>query len=69
MHIGERLNALSPLSIFSRGYSIVRDENETVIKSIDQIEKDQILNIGLIDGKIDCKVIEYTKEERTGVRS
>lgn len=69
MHIGERLNALSPLSIFSRGYSIVRDENETVIKSIDQIEKDQILNIDLIDGKIDCKVIEYTKEERTGVRS
>ena len=69
MHIGERLNALSPLSIFSRGYSIVKDENETVIKSIDQIEKDQILNIGLIDGKIDCKVIKYTKEERTGVRS
>ena len=69
MHIGERLNALSPLSIFSRGYSIVRDENETVIKSIDQVEKNQILNIGLIDGKIDCKVIKYTKEEKTVVRS
>ncbi|MCK9267175.1 MAG: exodeoxyribonuclease VII large subunit [Alkaliphilus sp.] len=65
MHIGERLNALSPLSIFSRGYSIVRDENEKIIKSIEQVEKDQVLNIGLIDGKIDCKVIKYAKEART----
>lgn len=69
MHIGERLNALSPLSIFSRGYSIVRDNDEKVIKSIDQVEKNQILNIDLIDGRINCKVIKYIEGEKNLVKS
>lgn len=61
MHLGERLNGLSPLSVFSRGYSIVRDENNEIIKSIVQIEKNKVLNIDLIDGEINCKVIKYIK--------
>ncbi len=68
MNIGERLNALSPLSIFSRGYSIVRSEDEEVIKSVDQVEKNQILNIDLVDGQIKCKTIDI-KEEKAFVRS
>ncbi len=67
-HIGERLNALSPLSVFSRGYSIVRDEDEKVIKSINQVKRDQILNIDLIDGRINCKVIKYMEGEKNLVR-
>ena len=69
MHIGERLNALSPLSVFSRGYSIVRDENEKVIKSVDQVERDQMLNIDLMDGRVNCKVVKYTKGEKAIVGS
>ena len=65
LHIGERLNALNPLSIFSRGYSIVKDDNNKIIKSVNEIEKNQVLNICLIDGKINCKVIEYVKEGKT----
>ncbi len=65
IHLGERLNGLSPLSVFSRGYSIVRDENNEIIKSINQVEKNKLLNIDLIDGEISCKVIEYSKEEKT----
>ncbi|HZX21583.1 MAG TPA: exodeoxyribonuclease VII large subunit [Clostridia bacterium] len=69
MHTGERLNALGPLSVFSRGYSVVRDENEKIIKSVEQVEKDKILNIDLIDGRINCKVVKYTKGERVLGRS
>jgi exodeoxyribonuclease VII large subunit len=68
-HMGERLNALGPLSVFSRGYSVVRDEDEKIIKSVDQVEKDKILNIDLIDGRVNCKVVKYTKGERVLVRS
>lgn len=67
-HIGEQLNALSPLSIFSRGYSIVKNENKEIIKSIDQVEKNQVLNINLVDGKIESRIISV-KEEKTLVRS
>lgn len=69
LHIGDQLNALSPLSIFSRGYSIVRGEDDKVIKSVDEVEKDHLLNIELIDGKVNCKVIRPIKEERAFVRS
>lgn len=66
---GERLNGLSPLSVFSRGYSIVKDNKNKIIKSVEQVEKDKILNIDLIDGKVNCKVVEYIKEEKAFVKS
>lgn len=67
-HMGERLNMLSPLSVFSRGYSIVTNENKEIIKSIEQVEKNQVLNIDLADGQIKSKTINI-KEEKTLVRS
>jgi len=67
-YLGERLNGLSPLSVFSRGYSIVRDNKDQIIKSVDQVEMDEILSIDLIDGEISCKVIKRIKEEKTFVK-
>lgn len=64
-YLGDRLNSLSPLSVFSRGYSIVNDTNENIVKSVDQVEVDEVLNISLIDGEINCKVIECIKGEKT----
>lgn len=64
-YLGDILNGLSPLSVFSRGYSIVKSDKGQIIKSIDQVEKDRTLQIDLIDGKINCKVIKYIKEEKT----
>lgn len=64
-YLGDRLNSLSPLSVFSRGYSIVSDTNESIVKSVDQVKVDEVLNISLIDGEISCKVIECIKGEKT----
>lgn len=64
-HLGERLNALNPLSVFSRGYSIVKDGKGNIIKSVKKVKENEILKIDLIDGEITCKVIKSIGEART----
>lgn len=57
-----KLDALSPLKIMSRGYSLVtKDEN--IIKDISDISIDDTLNIKIKDGNIDAKVIKIYKEK------
>ena len=51
-----KLETLNPLSTIKRGYSIVRKDNK-VLSSIKNIKKDDILQIELVDGKINSKVI------------
>lgn len=58
----DKLNALSPLKIMDRGYSIVYQEKQ-LIKSINQVQSGQILKVQLKDGQLDCQVKGI--EERT----
>ena len=51
-----KLETLNPLSTIKRGYSIVRKDNK-VISSIKNVKKDEVLELELIDGKINTKVI------------
>ncbi|QNF26134.1 exodeoxyribonuclease VII large subunit [Metabacillus elymi] len=50
-----KLNALSPLRVMDRGYSLVYHEKE-LVKSINQIEAGQMVKVQLKDGQLDCKV-------------
>ena len=59
---GERLHSLSPLSIMSRGYSIAKNEEGNIIKSITQVKIDEDLSLYLMDGEITCNVKEVKKE-------
>ena len=59
------LNNLNPLSIFSRGYSLVMDERGSNVKSINDVKENDILNIGLIDGSIVARAIRIIKEEKS----
>lgn len=59
--LGEQLNALSPLSTISRGYSVVKKENET-IRSIEQVDLQDRIDIILKNGIIKAEVI--SKEEK-----
>lgn len=52
-----KLELLNPLSIMSKGYSVT-SKNNTIIKSINDIEKDDIIDIKLHDGTIQSKVIK-----------
>ena len=51
-----KLDALSPLKTLTRGYSIVQF-NGKVVKSVNQIKKDDEIDIRLIDGKARAKVM------------
>ena len=51
-----KLEALNPLSTIKRGYSIIRKNNK-IVSSTKNIKKDEILEIELVDGKINTKVI------------
>ena len=51
-----KLDALSPLKTLARGYSIVQT-NGKIVKSINQIKKDDEIDIKLIDGNAKAKVM------------
>ncbi len=52
-----QLDALSPLKVMSRGYSLVYDEREKrLIKSIEQVQPGDRVKVKLSDGQLDCQV-------------
>ena len=56
----QQLDLLSPLKIMNRGYGILQQE-ETIIKSVDQLEVNQELTIQLVDGTVRSKVTSIEK--------
>ncbi|CAM3589532.1 exodeoxyribonuclease VII large subunit [Marinicrinis lubricantis] len=62
-----QLDALSPLKIMNRGYSLVYDEtSQKLIKSVEQVQLGDILKIRLKDGQLDCQVWSMKGEEQHG---
>ncbi|MEQ7049268.1 exodeoxyribonuclease VII large subunit [Paenibacillus alvei] len=52
-----QLDALSPLKIMSRGYSLVYDEQEAkLIRSIEEVQLGDVVRVKLSDGQLDCHV-------------
>lgn len=56
------LNALSPLAILGRGYSIVKNENG-VVSSVKNINADDEIDIRLFDGNARARIIEVNGNE------
>lgn len=62
-----QLDALSPLKVMQRGYSLVYDEKrERLIKSLDQVQLGDMVHIRLADGTLGCQV--WAMEEEENVR-
>ncbi len=60
----KQLDALSPLKVMERGYSVVYDEQEqTVLNSITQVQPGDIVKIRMKDGRLDCHVWAMKGEE------
>ena len=51
-----QLDALSPLAVLGRGYSIARDGDGGVVKSVEQAKPGQPLDVTVSDGVIECCV-------------
>lgn len=55
LHVA-KLNAFSPLNTLERGYSLARDKNKRLIKSVKQVKLGQVISTQVADGQIDCVV-------------
>ena len=58
--LAEKLNALSPLAVLARGYSVAQSGSE-IVKSISQIKENDNITLVLQDGKAECTVREVIK--------
>ncbi|KNF07404.1 exodeoxyribonuclease 7 large subunit [Gottschalkia purinilytica] len=61
--LGERMHALSPLSVLNRGYAFIQNKEGKVIKSVEEIEKQEVLELKLRDGKIGVTVNDIIEKE------
>lgn len=55
-HVISTLEALNPLKIMSRGYSVVYGEDGKLVKSTEQVNINDRINVKLSDGTIYCEV-------------
>lgn len=60
------LKALSPLKIMERGYSLVYTDDNRLVKSVHQVNKDESVEIQLADGSLVCKVEDKRESEKSG---
>ncbi|MFF2090242.1 exodeoxyribonuclease VII large subunit [Paenibacillus sp. NPDC058174] len=62
-----QLDALSPLKVMSRGYSLVYNEQESrLIKSIGQVQPGDLIKVKVADGQLDCHVWSMKGEGNDG---
>ena len=64
-HMISTLEALSPLKIMDRGYSLAYSDDGRLVKSVNQVKKDEQLQIKLTDGSILCKVHDIEEDEKS----
>ncbi|MBE18097.1 MAG: exodeoxyribonuclease VII large subunit [Nitrospinae bacterium] len=61
-----RLESVSPISILARGYSLTyREKDHSLIRSIQQVENQELLRIKLSDGALDCRVEKINQKGET----
>ncbi len=60
----ERMNALNPLAVLQRGYSVVMDEGESVVSSVEQLSQGQAVRLVLSDGRAEARIQAIQKETR-----
>jgi exodeoxyribonuclease VII large subunit len=58
------LEGLSPLAVLSRGYALGYDEQDRIVRSVDQVEPGHCLRVRLSDGSIRASVVSTEKQEK-----
>lgn len=58
------IEALNPLKIMERGYSLVYDNENQLVKSIAHVKKADHVQIKLVDGHLDCEVKDVVESDK-----
>ena len=62
-----QLDALSPLKVMQRGYSLVyREKDRKLVKSAANVQLGDIVHVHLADGKLDCQVWGLEEKDHGG---
>jgi exodeoxyribonuclease VII large subunit len=56
-YLVEQLQLVSPLATIARGYSVVRNAKNEIIKSSTEVSVDEEITLQLVDGLVHAKVI------------
>lgn len=59
-----QLEALSPVAVLARGYSIARTEDQTLLKSVDQVACGQEISVTVADGVVQAEVSAVHKAQQ-----
>lgn len=62
----QMLDALSPLKVMERGYSLVYSEGGTLIKTVEDVQPGDKVSISFYDGNISAKVLEGKEKKNHG---
>lgn len=54
--LSNKLDALSPLKTMTRGFSITYNKSGEIIKSIKQVENEELIQVSIYDGNLSCLV-------------
>ena len=60
------LEALSPLKIMDRGYSLAYTDEGELIKTVTQVKPERKINVKLSDGSIQCIVTDIEESDNDG---
>jgi len=58
-----KIDALSPLSILSRGFALCRDDRGAIVKNAADVSCGDIVSVTLAKGCLDCEVKQIANEE------
>ena len=61
--LGASLDAMSPLRVLARGYSITENSAGKPVRSVREISEGDQLSVRLTDGRASCRVESITKGE------
>lgn len=59
--LGERLQALSPLAVLARGYSLVTDEASQILTKAADVRPGARVVVRFVDGMVDCDVVDVRR--------
>ena len=57
-----KLDAMSPLKVLTRGYSMAQNERGEVVRSISQVELGERITVSLADGKLSATVMDKKED-------